>query len=239
MSILVHLVEALVRRLKREPGYTLGRSFCFRDLSYVLGYRLTQTFRGMRMRFKLGKCVGILFCGRYVVVEHGYKISAGKSLILEDQVRINALSERGVILGRNVTIKAGAIIVCSGVIKNMGIGLKVGNDSAIGSYSYIAAQGGIEIGSNVIIGPGVMIFSEDHNYSDEDEPIRLQGESREKVRIEDDCWIGGGATILKGVTVGRGSVIAAGAVVKNHVPAYSVVAGVPGRVVKHRKKTLV
>ena len=86
----------------------------------------------------------------------------------------------------------------------------------------------------MIMGPGVMIFSEDHEYSDPDKPIRLQGVSREKVIIEDDCWIGAGVTILKGVTIGQGTVIAAGTVVNRSVSRYSLVAGVPGKEIKSR-----
>lgn len=235
MRMLDAIVQKLVGQLKSEPQYTFQQTFELRDLVYVLFYRFSQVIRGLRIRLKLKSCQGLLFCGRNVIIEHGYKVSTGEGLILEDGIRINALSANGVVLGRNVTIKTGAIIVCSGVIKNIGIGLRVGDFTCIGSYNHIAAQGGIEIGCNVIIGPGVMIFSEDHNYSDVNLPIRMQGESRERVLIEDDCWVGGGAHILKGVTVGRGSIIAAGAVVIEDIPPYSVVAGVPGRVVKNRK----
>jgi acetyltransferase-like isoleucine patch superfamily enzyme len=178
MKAMATLIEKLVGWLKSEPEYRLQESHASKDLIYVIYYRLVQCTRGLRIRLTLGRCSGLLFCGRHVVIEHGYKISAGKGLILEDGIHVNALSGNGVVFGRNVTIKAGAIIVCSGVIKNKGVGLRVGDYSAIGTYSYIAAQGGIEIGSNVIIGPGVMIFSEDHIYADQKLPIRLQGETR-------------------------------------------------------------
>ncbi len=61
-----------------------------------------------------------------------------------------------------------------------------------------------------------------------------QGVKREFVRIEDDCWIAANTVILAGVTIGKGSVIAAGSVVNKDVPPYSVVAGVPAKVIKSR-----
>jgi hypothetical protein len=131
MKAMATLIEKLVGWLKSEPEYRLQESHASKDLIYVIYYRLVQCTRGLRIRLTLGRCSGLLFCGRHVVIEHGYKISAGKGLILEDGIHVNALSGNGVVFGRNVTIKAGAIIVCSGVIKNKGVGLRVGDYSAI------------------------------------------------------------------------------------------------------------
>ena len=104
----------------------------------------------------------------------------------------------------------------------------------MGAASFLGGQGGIVIGTDVIMGPGVRIFSENHRTDAMDRPIRAQGVTRATVRIDDDCWIGAGATILAGVTIGTGSVVAAGAVVTHDVPPWSVVAGVPARVVRSR-----
>jgi acetyltransferase-like isoleucine patch superfamily enzyme len=89
----------------------------------------------------------------------------------------------------------------------------------------------IEIGNDVIIGPGVSLFSENHNYKDINTPIRLQGETRKKIVIEDDVWIGANAIILAGVYIGKHSVVGAGSVVTKDVPANSVVVGSPAKLV--------
>jgi acetyltransferase-like isoleucine patch superfamily enzyme len=167
-------------------------------------------------------------------LEFGFMIQTGAGLILEDDVKINALSAHGISFGNNVTIGRGAILVCTGVVANKGEGILIGSNSAVGALSFLGGQGGIRIGNNVIMGPSVRIFSENHNFEDPAVPIRKQGESRQGVVIEDDCWIGAGATILDGATIGTGSVVAAASVVTRSVPPFSVVAGVPAKVIKSR-----
>jgi acetyltransferase-like isoleucine patch superfamily enzyme len=67
-----------------------------------------------------------------------------------------------------------------------------------------------------------------------DIPMKEQGVTQKGVVIEDDCWIAANSVILDGVRIGRGSVVAAGAVVSRDVPPFSIVAGVPARVIKNR-----
>ena len=87
----------------------------------------------------------------------------------------------------------------------------------------------IVIGNNVAIGPNVTIFGAGHDYSK-----LLLPDTAATVQIEDDVWIGGNATVLQGVTIGKGAVVAAGAVVSKNVEPYSVVAGVPAKKIKKR-----
>jgi len=237
MSVIDKLAELIISRLKKDPDYRFRTAYNYRKLVTILLYRGLQIIRGLSKRPRIHFSGGLLFCGRSVVIEHGYLIRSGSNLILEDYVQINALSEKGVSFGRNVTIGKGAIIACTGVIASQGVGLEIGDYSAIGAQSYIGCQGGVKIGKNVIMGPGVRIFSENHNYANTDKPIRLQGETRKGVVIDDDCWLGAGSTILDGVRIGTGSVIAAGSVVTKDVPAFSVVAGVPAKVLKTRSKS--
>ena len=113
--------------------------------------------------------------------------------------------------------------------------IHIGDDTSIGMMSVLHGGGGIEIGSHVLTGPHVTIVSENHIYKDPDTLIRDQGLDRAKVKIENDVWIGCNVTILSGVTIGRGSVIAAGAVVTRSVSPYCVVAGVPARKIADRQ----
>jgi len=224
--------------LKRDRAYRLDPNYSLVELVCIACWRGRQVVRGALLAWRLGRVQLPLFVGRRVIVEYAGLLRVGRSCIFEDGVSISALSEFGVNFASNVTIGKGAIIQCTGVIARRGFGVEVGENSAIGPLSFIGAQGGVKIGSNVIMGPGVRIFSENHRFTDLALPIRLQGESRKGVVIGDDCWIGAGATIVDGVTIGTGCVIAAGAVVTRSVSDRTIVAGVPARAIAMRDGSL-
>lgn len=173
--------------------------------------------------------------GTRVKVRHGYQLSAGKNLILDDNVSINALSVNGITLGDHVSIARDSILFCTGVIAQKGSGITIGDRTGIGARAFLAGQGGIAIGNDVITGPNIQIFSENHNFSNLELTIKEQGVTKQAVVIGNNCWLGGSITILAGVTIGDGCIIAAGSVVTKSVPANSIVAGVPAKVVKSRQ----
>jgi maltose O-acetyltransferase len=108
--------------------------------------------------------------------------------------------------------------------------LKIGNNNFING-AIISATTKITIGNNCKFGPFSMIIDSDfHNVKDHNK----DGESAEII-IEDDVWVGAKATILKGVRIGKGAVIAVGSVVTKNVPPNSIVAGVPAKVIKEDK----
>jgi acetyltransferase-like isoleucine patch superfamily enzyme len=231
---MVSIIEKIIKLLKKDPNYQFKSSYSNRDFLRIVCLRSIQLFRGFILKIWLNSSGTFIFCGRNVNIEHGYKISVGKSFIIEDFVHINALSEKGISIGDNVTIAKFAVIVCTGVIANKGVGIKIGNNTAIGAQSFIGGQGGIEIGNDVLMGPQVKIFSENHNFENINLLVRQQGESRRGVTIDDNCWIGAGVTILDGVTIGKGCIVAAGSVVTTSIPENSVVAGVPAKILKER-----
>jgi acetyltransferase-like isoleucine patch superfamily enzyme len=161
-------------------------------------------------------------------------ITAGKNLILEDNVSINALSQNGIQLGDHVSVARNSILVCTGIVSFKGIGITIGNRTGINAYAYLGGQGGLTIGDDVILGPNVHIFSENHNFSHPDIVIKDQGFTKAPVKIGNNCWIGAGAIILAGVEIGYGCVIAAGSVVTKSIPDNSVAGGVPAKVIKSR-----
>lgn len=115
-----------------------------------------------------------------------------------------------------------------------GRGVTLGDRSGIGINASIGEQ--THIGSDVMMGPDCVIYTRNHRFDRLDIPMREQGYGPvEPVVIGDDCWIGGRVTILPGVHIGNGAVIAAGAVVTKDVPPYAVVGGVPARVIRNRK----
>jgi len=223
----------VIARLKKDSSYKLDDNYSIKQLSFILYYRVSQLLRGCFVKLIISTD-GMLFCGKNVVLQHGYQIRAGRNLILEHDVHLSALSKNGIVIGDHVTIAKYSVLVCTGVIANKGVGIRIGNNSAIGAQSFLGGQGGIVIGNDVIMGPQVKIFSENHNFDSQDVPIRKQGESRSGVVIGDNCWIGAGVTILDGVLVGEGCVIAAGSIVTKSLPNNSIAIGVPAKIVKIR-----
>ncbi len=126
--------------------------------------------------------------------------------------------------GKNCIIKEG--FMC-----NFGFNITVGNNCYFNYGVKILDSYKVEIGNNVFIAPNAIISPVTHPLNAE-ERRRLQ---ISKVVIEDDVWIGANAVILPGVTLGRGSVVGAGAVVKQDVEAYAVVAGMPAKEIKKVK----
>ena len=231
------LIEKVIRKLKGNPNYKWESEYGLRELSTILRSRCNQVLRGTWRKLFFRESHGLVFMGAGVIIKHPYLFTAGSNLILEDHVYINALSSNGILVKNNVSLARNCTMICTGVIAHKGVGITIGNNSGINAGTYLAGQGGIEIGDHVIIGPGVKIFSENHNFSDPGLNIKDQGVTRSSVIIGDNCWIGAGATILAGVTIGAGSVIAAGCVVTKSVEANSVVVGIPGKVLKSRKES--
>lgn len=113
--------------------------------------------------------------------------------------------------------------------------IRIGQDCTLQNFSMVSGYtGGVEIGNGVRIGAHSLIIGSNHDFSTRELPIWKQGSSSDGICIEDDVWIGSNVTILDGVILGTGSVIAAGSVVTKNVPEYSVVAGVPARILRTR-----
>ena len=113
--------------------------------------------------------------------------------------------------------------------------MRVGDKCVFGRTNTVNCYLDIEFGAATLVADWVYICDFDHVTADVTMPIKDQGIVKSPVRIGANVWIGVKATILRGVSIGPGSVIAAHTVVTEDAPAYSVVAGAPGRVVRHRK----
>ena len=123
--------------------------------------------------------------------------------------------------GKNVNIEHGAIFSKK---------LKIGDNSGIGIDCQL--NGMVSIGKNVLMGPEVMMFTQNHNFSRIDIPIKDQGNTKEyPITIGDDVWIGARVIILPGVKVGNGAIIGAGSVVTKTIPNLTVVAGNPAKII--------
>ncbi len=117
--------------------------------------------------------------------------------------------------------------------------LYIGDNTIFGSDNTVNCYAGIYIGPECLFADSVYIVDFDHNYWDPVIPIRSQGITKDVIRLEGDIWVGTKVCILRGVTVGRGSVIGAMSLVNRDVPPYAIVGGVPARVLGWRPRPYV
>lgn len=157
--------------------------------------------------------------GRGVKLSGNISIGTNVRLMDYSNVRGNVIIDDNVFLHENVLIRSVEFI-------------KIGEGTTINRNTCILAK--VIIGSYCSIAPNVVIVGSNHFYGDPLRTIKEQGGEMKGIIIEDDVWIGANVTILDGVTVGKGSVIAAGAVVNKDVPPLTVVGGVPAKILKAR-----
>ncbi|HVL90001.1 MAG TPA: acyltransferase [Actinomycetota bacterium] len=112
--------------------------------------------------------------------------------------------------------------------------LTIGDKCVFGRKNTINAYMDVTIGADCIFADWIYITDFDHKFDDLSMPIRKQGIVKSPVKIGEDCWFGEKTTVLRGVTVGRGCVIASHALVNRDLPPLSVAGGVPARVLKSR-----
>lgn len=153
-------------------------------------------------------------CGNSVVLEPGVLIFHPENVEIGDEVYV------------------GHYAILKGYYKNK---LTIGSRVWIGQGAFLHAAGGLCIGERVGIGPGVKILTSQHAMPETPESPIMDGDLLfAPVFLEDGCDLGVGSIVLPGVRVGRGAQVGAGAVVTQDVPAGSIVAGVPARVVGNR-----
>jgi acetyltransferase-like isoleucine patch superfamily enzyme len=119
-----------------------------------------------------------------------------------------------------------------------GTRITIGDGVFIDSFVKLYSGNGITLGEYVLIAANCTLAPTNHEYRDPDVVIRKQGfaPSRGGIVVEDDVWIGANCVLLDGARIGRGAVVGAGSVVRGELPAYSISAGNPAKVVKWRRK---
>lgn len=163
-------------------------------LTKLIGY---INFYIIKLKYYLNKNIKFPLMNRFPI-----------SLSLEIDKTSNFEMGKKVGINKNVTIRVRKNAKC-----------KIGDGVNFNNGCILTCRERIEIGNNVLFGPNVMIFDHDHNYKAKD----MKNEFiKDKIIIEDNCWIGANSIILKGTRIGKNSVIAAGSIVKNSVPDNTV-----------------
>jgi acetyltransferase-like isoleucine patch superfamily enzyme len=226
------IIENIVQL--RNPHFRFDPALNTTAVIQFLWIQIWSIIRGVRLLLALKRPKGAIL-GSGVKFFNLPKFHFGKFLKLGNQVYISALGKEGIWLGNNVSIGAFSRIVISTSLNNLGRFIKIGNNVGIGEFAYLGGAGGLEIGSDCIVGQYFSCHPENHNYQDQTILIRLQGVNRKGIQIGDNCWIGSKVTILDGVKIGSGSIIAAGSVVNKPFPDNSIIGGVPAKLLKIRE----
>jgi len=132
-------------------------------------------------------------------------------------------------------VRLGRVVIHDGVILDALEGaIEVGDDTALNPYCVLYGTGGLRIGRDCGIATHTVMVAANHSFERLDLPMMRQPIRAQGIRVGDDVWIGAGCTILDGVEVAAGSIVAAGAVVTQSFPPRSILAGVPARLVRRR-----
>lgn len=227
------ILQYFVQKIRNE-NFEIG-NFSNNDIFRILLFRFINLLRGfifLIIRFRKPK---ILFLGSRSKLVGLEKIKFGNSTSIYSNVRISAIGSIAYYFGNNFSIRDFSIIDSFGSIKKESGTLRIGNNVGISEFCYFSIRGNLIIGDNVIFGPGVKIFTENHSFNLSDSYFRLQNEIRNEVRIGNNVWVGSNVILLPGITIDDNVVIAAGSVVNKNIPSGTLYGGVPSKHLKNLK----
>jgi acetyltransferase-like isoleucine patch superfamily enzyme len=139
-------------------------------------------------------------------------------------------------MGGEIKIGDGTYIDKGAILRAYGGKISIGRMCSVNPYCVLYGHGGLLIEDGVRIATHSIFIPANHIFSDPAVPIYLQGESMLGISIEEDVWIGSGVRVLDGVKIGKGSVVAAGAVVTKTLQPFGVYAGIPAKKISERSK---
>ncbi len=227
------MIKRLIVKLiqQKNPSFQLDSAVSSTTFFSLVLLKSVQLMRNVKVLLQ-GNFATHLFLGKNVQFFNLSNIKFGKWVQLDDHVYVSGLGKQLVVFGNNVRIGAFSRVVASTSFNNVGEFIRIGNNVGIGEFAYLGGGGGLEIGDDCIIGQYFSCHPENHNFNNSDDLIRLQGVTRQGIRIGNNCWIGSKVTILDGVEIGENCVIAAGAVVTKSMPSNTIIGGVPAKVIK-------
>ncbi len=178
---------------------------------------------------------GVVF-GRNVTLRHPHKISLGADCFIDDNVVLDAKGEanHGLELGNNVYVGRNTILSCKEG------DIAVGDHSNISANCSLLSETEIRLGKYCFLaGNCYLVAGGNHRFDDLGTPIMFQPSfSRGGIRVADDVWLAAGVIVLDGVTIGRGCVVGAGAVVTEPLSEYTVAVGAPARKIRDRRDSV-
>ena len=140
-----------------------------------------------------------------------------------------------IVLGARCSVEHDVYFKVSGGYSEQ-ISIQIGSGSFIGSGCEFNALSRIEIGQSCLIASGCRLIDHDHG-TERGSPMKDQPERSADIHLGDDVWLGVNCVVLKGVSIGTGAIVAAGAVVTRDVPPFAIAAGIPARVLRLRRES--
>jgi acetyltransferase-like isoleucine patch superfamily enzyme len=222
------MIKLIFQKLLENSGrnYTIDPQIPDKLLYKTLFKRFIMLCRGLFFTRKK------IYLGKKCTITNKSNIQFGKNVTIESYSIIDGFAKNKIILGDGVKIGSFSKLLSTSHLATFGIGMKIGNNSAVGDFTHFGATGGLEIGNDVIMGSYVSFHSENHNFSDSNKLIREQGVNSKGIKIGNNIWVGAKVTFLDGCEVGDNSIVAAGAVVNSVFPSNSLIGGVPAKIIK-------
>ena len=222
------------RELTEGPDASWGRFALYETLTCLLGPLPGGAGLFLRKQFYplLFKRVGRgLIIGRNVVIRHPRRIELGDHVTIDDNCLLDGrgAGAAGLVLEDNVIVNRNCMLQCkAGPIR-------LGRRASVGGNSVLVSLAGLDIGEAVLTGAGCCLSAGAYHFAETDKAVMDQGAyTKGPIEVGANAWLGTSVIVLDGVSIGRGAVIGAGAVVTKNIPDYAIAAGVPARIIRIR-----
>jgi acetyltransferase-like isoleucine patch superfamily enzyme len=228
--MLIKLLKYFVKKIRNE-SIQIGNFSNF-DILRIFLSRGINLIRGIVFLVIHGKKLNWFFKGSHSTIIGLEKMTFGNTISIGSKVKISSIGSKKYFFGNNFSIRDYSVIDSFGSIKKESGVLKIGNNVGISENCFFAIRGNLYLGNDVIVGPGVKIFTENHSFELNGIKFRCQNEIRKDVIIGSNVWIGSNVTILPGVHIQDNVVIAASSVVNKNLSSGSLYGGVPAKLLK-------
>ena len=242
-KVQARLADASLSPLGKYQGIVVGSRGLGATLRYELytcllvnlGGAIGLGLRRLAAPRLLNRCGPGLAVGRGVTLRHPGRIALGRRVLISDGCTLDARCDEpvGIDVGDDVSLGDRCALRCKDGRIEINAGVGLGAEASV----YAVAGNRVRVGEEAMIGPKAYLGGSQYHTQRHDVPIARQGhDPRGGVDVGPGAWIGAAAVILDGINIGAHAIVAAGAVVTRHVPAYAVVAGVPARVMRDRRE---
>jgi acetyltransferase-like isoleucine patch superfamily enzyme len=239
IEIQKELFSAKTSKLQKYCDLIVGR----RGLGAIAAYETVTLLSanvpgalGLWLRSKLyprllGRCGRNVTFGQDVVLRHPRKISIGDNVVIDDHVVLDAKGQdnAGIAIGDGVFIGRNTILSC----KNGDIVLE--DRVNIGFNCEVFSASRVVVGADTLLAAYTYLIGGDHEHASTDVSVLDQGRVSRGIAVGRGAWLGAGAKVLDGTSIGAHAIVGTGAVVTSPVPDYAIAVGVPARIVRDRR----